>query len=383
MAATTTVRSGASSLPWDVSRAPALPRRTRAAQSADTAPQVVPREEAQGALAFLDAGRLLATLGVLWVHVVEVQGHPPSVAAVGRFGTSFYLLAIVLLARSERGTTAPSFRSVVRLRAQRLLLPFLGWCAIYAAVYGLDAWRRGDTLADLTRWWGPFAGTARHLWFLPFGFVVSIAASWLVPRLARPPRGRILLGVLGATAVCYWLCYRVLFFAIDRTWLVDWHLHRLDRWVEEIPLVVGALGLHLALANNRASGERQTGLAAVGVATFIAVETSYVLWVEPIRSWTGGEGRFFAHGAAVALILALGNLRRGWWTSWLARASRVTYFVFLSHVLLLDLLGKLWTRPAPLPPLAFSTLTTLTILLAAIALRQMLRPTRVPRWLVP
>jgi fucose 4-O-acetylase-like acetyltransferase len=332
---------------------------------------------------FLETGRLLATLGVLWVHVTEVQGHSAAVAATGRFGTSFYLIALVLLgARAGRGPTAGHFGSVVRLRAERLLLPFVAWCAIYAGVYGLDAWRRGDTLADLTRWWGPFAGTARHLWFLPFGFAASVAASWLMPRLTRLVQPRLLVGLLAATALCYWLCYGVLFFAIDRTWLVAWHLHRLDRWVEEVPLLVAAFSLSVALSSRTASAPCPH-LAALGFGAFLAAEVTYCLWVEPLRGWSGTEGRFVAHGAALALVVALSSLSSSQWTSRMARAGRATYFVFLSHVLLLDALGKFWTRPAPLPPLVFSALTTLTVLLLAVALRQLLRALPVPRWLVP
>src|SRR5688572_5173831 len=47
--------------------------------------------QSSGRLANLDAGRVLATYGVMWTHVAEMQGHPPAWAALGRFGTSFYV----------------------------------------------------------------------------------------------------------------------------------------------------------------------------------------------------------------------------------------------------------------------------------------------------
>src|SRR5688572_11145214 len=45
----------------------------------------------------LDAARVLATFGVMWTHVAEVQGHGGAWAALGRFGTSFHILAAVFL----------------------------------------------------------------------------------------------------------------------------------------------------------------------------------------------------------------------------------------------------------------------------------------------
>src|SRR5690606_31880756 len=96
------------------------------------------------------------------------------------------------------------------------------------------------TWEELTHWWGPVAGTAVHLWFLPFIFFWGVIASWLTPRLNRLP---LLAATVGGALSCigiYWFCYRWLHFSLSRYWLWDYHLHRLDRWIVEVPPFMAA-----------------------------------------------------------------------------------------------------------------------------------------------
>src|SRR5690606_4798327 len=127
----------------------------------------------------LDSARLLATLGVIWTHVTEVQGQSYGAAALGRFGTSYYiLLAIFFSVRSRIARPLEPMSVVVRTRLRRLMVPYVLWSLVYGALYIRYGLSIGSPWQEMTIWWGPFAGTARHLWFLPFAAFAGVFASF-------------------------------------------------------------------------------------------------------------------------------------------------------------------------------------------------------------
>src|SRR5690606_16977314 len=127
-----------------------------------------PSARASSRVPGLDAARVLATFGIVWVHTAEIQGQDPAINTLGRFGTSFYILAAIFFAARSH-ITRPSTRTwdVARSRGRRLLIPYVLWCAIYAIFYFSTMYPQGHPVSAITRYWGPFFGTAPHLWFLP------------------------------------------------------------------------------------------------------------------------------------------------------------------------------------------------------------------------
>lgn len=379
-------------------------------------------------LVALDAARVVATFGVMWTHVAELQGCGPAWAALGRFGTSFYILAAVYLAtRSAIKRPAEPLASSTRQRAKRLLRPFLLWSAIYGAFYGIRALQSWPGLVELTMWWGPFAGTARHLWFLPFAFASGVLAAWLTPRVMMLPTTR-LIGV-GAIAVAigYWFCYRVLFFALDRHWAIGWHLHRMDRWIEEIPLVLlaifgtalyvrrtsghpaaknqvdgqpshrpGALASRptnpLAAPSSIPGGHSAAALSRVPVSlptalllglAFLCLELLYLGGQGALKEATGSEGRFVAHAAGLSLLGAFLAAGPRHFMVALAPLGRVTYFAFLAHILLLDLLNP-WCKMLPgYGGLGCALVSSLALFAVSVAIGAAARRAHALRWLIP
>lgn len=177
----------------------------------------------------------------MWVHTAEIQGQPAALNTLGRFGTSFYILAAIFftarafLARPE---ASPWF--AMQKRAKRLLLPYLIWCAIYAAFYFCTMMPQGHPVSVITRYWGPFFGTAPHLWFLPFAFAAGTIATFLIPRLMRLPSWLLVLGGGCATLAAYVYVYGWGYAALDQLAITRARVHRLARWTEEAPLVLGA-----------------------------------------------------------------------------------------------------------------------------------------------
>src|SRR5690606_21108525 len=135
----------------------------------------------------------------------EGQGQTSEVATMGRFGTSFYVIAAALFAvQSAMRTPNRSFLSELSRKAHRLLWPFVLWSLIYACYYGYIGYRDGIAWKDLSFWWGPAAGTAVHLWFLPFVFFWSLIAARIVPPLLRKSALSILLVGTAVAALSYW-----------------------------------------------------------------------------------------------------------------------------------------------------------------------------------
>lgn len=386
-----------------------------------------PRGAATGRLANLDAGRVLATYGVMWTHVAEMQGQTPAWAALGRFGTSFYVAAAVFFAaRTATKPSPPTPRRALDQRVRRLLVPFALWSAIYAVFYYLLTRPSGMSLDELTKWWGPFAGTARHLWFLPFAAFAGSVAFWATPRLLRySVRQLAWTGALVSVAT-YWVFYRVVFFAMDRIWAIDAHLHRLDRWIEEIPLMVASIfasALFLrhsrpapdAAAAPRAASVRDApaqsssaqsssaqssstqnssaqgssarnaplGVAIVLSVAFVALEVFYQQGFAFIDLVTHSEGRFVANLAGLLLLGIFLSLGSRAWLEAIAPLGRLTYFAFLAHVLFLDMANSSLALLPGHGTLPFAVLTTLLLMAVSVMIGAVVRRTRALKWLMP
>ena len=356
------------------------------------------RPEATGRLANLDAGRVLATYGVMWTHVAEMQDQTAAVAALGRFGTSFYVAAAVFFAaRTATKRHPPSFGVALRQRVRRLLVPFLLWSAIYAAFYYIVTRPSGMTLVELVKWWGPFAGTARHLWFLPFAAFAGTFAFWLVPRLLRYTPKQLAWATVIAAVVTYWVFYRVVFFAMDRLWAIDWHLHRLDRWIEEVPLMVASIfgsalfirlstpsgGVPDAVRDTPPGRQAAPRLAVAMLVAFVALEIFYLKGFAFIDLVTHSEGRFIANLAGLMLLGAMLSIGQRRWLDAIAPLGRLTYFAFLSHLVLLDMANATLAQMPGHGTLGFALSSTLLLLAVSVAIGALAKRTPALQWLIP
>lgn len=328
----------------------------------------------------IDALRFLATLGVIWVHVAEYQGHGPAVTGYGRFGTAYYTAAAVLIALHGAGRTDSRLSwTVVSRRARRLLTPFLGWSLVYGMFHARHSLGKGTTWSEVCRWWGPLAGTAPHLWFLPFAFAVSLLTIAAGPTLLRMPRSRLVIGVAALVPLSYWMTYAYLRPSLDHPWLLRWHLHRLDRWVEEAPFVVLCLALGTfwfrGEAKRLASWRRPARVLAGACALlFIAVEVGFAAWGDELRRLTQSEGRQAAQVAGLLLLglaLSLGDRLR--LVRITAPLGRHTYAIFLGHFLVIELANDYWWRLPGFGRPSFAALSTVAVFVVCLALSA-LRP---------
>lgn len=144
-------------------------RGNRGAASSDRARREgMPLPAEQKRLVVYDGLKLLAALGVVLFHA-GVPGR--DVWYAGMFVFVFFL-------GHAPGRSQP-WGVLLRSRAQRLLLPWLIWCAVYyvLALYRGTAWLPGTPLEPFSLAIGP----AIHLWFLPFAFVCGLVFAALRP----------------------------------------------------------------------------------------------------------------------------------------------------------------------------------------------------------
>lgn len=337
----------------------------------------------------LDAARVLATLGIVWVHVAEIQKQQPKFNTLGRFGTSFYILAAIFLA--ARGhIDRPDTRTidVAGRRARRLLVPYLLWSAIYAVFYGFTMRSQGHPWEAITRHWGLLFGTAPHLWFLPFAFVAGVAASFLVPRLLKLPGWFLIYGGLFLTLGAYVFVYAWAYRAIDQPYLDSIYLNRLDRWTEEAPMVLGAIfgvaiyGKYLNRLS-RIGRSKRIRLSRICFFAFILTQIAYCVFLDDLGSYFWNRVRFFSNIAGAFWMIAFLAAWRGKWTRRLAPLGGATYFAYLSHQMILDGVKSRLTDWPGYGSLCFAILSTLAIYGLAVALGFLVRRVKILRWLSP
>ncbi|HEX8342015.1 MAG TPA: acyltransferase [Tepidisphaeraceae bacterium] len=135
---------------------------------------VVARDAGSARNDFLDAVRMLAGLGVVWVHTFPANDGPAAQHA-GRFSVPFFtIIAVWLMARRPYPreplvVALPTWGTFVRTRFQRLYVPFLIWNVVYT----IARMAKGTLgVTDLDVGWF-FGGASTQLWFLLFLLIVQ------------------------------------------------------------------------------------------------------------------------------------------------------------------------------------------------------------------
>lgn len=347
------------------------------------------RTRASSRVPGLDAARVLATFGIVWVHTAEIQGQDPAIVTIGRFGTSFYILAAVFFAaRSHIKRPQTRTVDVARSRARRLLVPYVLWCGIYAVFYFCTMYPQGYPVAQITRYWGLLFGTAPHLWFLPFAFVAGVLASLLVPRLLKLPGGLLLIIGPVLTLSLYVYVYGWGYSALDLSALTAFGVHRIDRWTEEAPLVLGAIfgvaiyGKYLP-SLSRLGKRRRQRIAIVALVGFLLTEVAYSVFLDSLAVLFWNRVRFFANVAGAFWLVAFVAARRNEWILRLAPYGSATYFAYLAHQLILDSVKTALKSVPGHGSLWFAFLSTVGIFWIAVSLGLLVARVRHLRWLSP
>jgi peptidoglycan/LPS O-acetylase OafA/YrhL len=261
----------------------------------------------------LDHARLVAALGIVLFH----SGAPG--AAVGYAALPFFVMLLLVLAWPAAATRG--FAAFAGGRARRLLVPWLCWSALYAALKLAEAALAGRPAASEFAPWMWLTGPAIHLWFLPFAFAACLAAAPLA-RLAGPAAGR--LPFAPALAVLALAALALLGLAQTAGRPVP-----VAQWAFAAPAV--PLGLAFALAAAAPPPHRRRRIAAAGGAGLALAAAALLL------GWTAATPQYLLAAPALAACL----LRPAPATRRSRAAADLALGVYLGHALVAALALRL------------------------------------------
>jgi hypothetical protein len=115
----------------------------------------------------IDYARFVAALGIVWFGV-QVPGNWIAYIAV-----PFFLVLLTMSSGPDLAT-----------RAKRLLVPYVIWSLVFAALNTAFAIKRQNPPFDWWEWHMILSGTWMHLWYLPFAFLAGLLSPWFQHPLA-------------------------------------------------------------------------------------------------------------------------------------------------------------------------------------------------------
>lgn len=327
----------------------------------------------------LDASRLVATLGVVWLHLASAIR--PSLVS-GRFGVPYFIVIATFLAtKRARGESFETLPELIRDRAQRILKPFLVWSAIVGFAR-VAKWKLAHGHPMHIGWLElALEGTASAYWFLPFIFFAGVLALVVGVFVSTRPRQRNRVAAVFAIAA---IVATSVYDASLVPWLdSSWRSLATDspgisvftRYWFEIPMVCAAIAIAIVLDGSTSPiVPRSRALVAVAATGFVALTLRLV-----------GPARNPPCDHLVGLVLVLialslpeNDLVRG-----AARLGRHGYFVYLSHVILIWPFIVFAQRAVPDAGLAYVAFATVAVTALGIGASVLARRTGALRWLVP
>ena len=115
---------------------------------------------------------------------------------------TFLLMAVVLASRRAPPQDTATF---VRARAERLLIPWAFWSAVFSLYLVLSAWRHGIGLDSVFGWRMLLGGTMPHMWYLSFIALAGVGAHLIDRATQRLPLAAFASLAIAATLGLLWL----------------------------------------------------------------------------------------------------------------------------------------------------------------------------------
>ncbi len=322
-------------------------------------------------LALLDGTRLLAAIGIIWVHAATSEAGL-ALYPIGTFGVPFYIcVALLFMTRALTREPKLPLSKYVASRVTRVYIPFLFWTAIYLMLAEAKSIVI-DRRLEIPPWTVLYAGGQQHLWFLPYLMVATIVGAVMVrlldghTKLARIAAAALV--CIGAAA-CWWP---------EPAWVETRRPHGdyefFHYGFRAIPTV--CFGLALALATcMKGQIPRTNRLLAIGGAALLVsslvLQSVYSSDIRLLRSCAGlGILLLALWPVVVPVIERLGSL------------GRYSYGVYLSHVLFIRIV-VLWIERRDIPPSIWLDLGTFAFALgASLGFSILLSKSKYTRWVL-
>jgi surface polysaccharide O-acyltransferase-like enzyme len=143
-----------------------------------------------------DRLRIVAFLDIAGFHIY----HQHPFWGIGL--PTFLLMAVVLPSRRAPAQDTARF---ARARAERLLIPWAFWSAVFGIYLLLSAWRHGIGLNRVLDWRMLLGGTMVHMWYLFFIALAGVGAHLIDRATQRVPLAAFAPLSMGATLALLWL----------------------------------------------------------------------------------------------------------------------------------------------------------------------------------
>ena len=119
--------------------------------------------------------RFLAAFGIVLFHTLGDRH--VFTKTIGYSGLPVFLIVFSFLLIINQKEI--SFFEFTQKRFQRLIIPWLFWCIVYAAFFLLKQYYQQRVLQWSFHWNTIMMGTSIHLWYLPYAFFMSLVIFWI------------------------------------------------------------------------------------------------------------------------------------------------------------------------------------------------------------
>lgn len=316
---------------------------------------IAPRKPSAERLANVERLRIVAMWEIVTFHVGGAVGvEEYRLPIIGGLGLPVFLLlnnAFNCTLAERRGT-----RGFLDAKVSRLLVPWLVWSAIYAAVVAAERLRHDEPIAEaFLSWRTLLGGTYTHLWFVPFALFGSLAIAAAQARTKT----------LSHRWVAAWsLALGALLVVVDAFILAysgsDWPV---VQWLFALPSPL----LGFALGRVLLAGDRKLSRALAASLVVVAVLVVVGSWLAPI----GDMARRYAVSMALVGVFFTwsGNL-----DALSRRLTPLLFGIYLTHPLILRSYQAAhlpYVQPALLGVLLFVAAALLVELLRRSPLRSL------------
>lgn len=121
-------------------------------------------------IANIDRLRILSAFGIVWYHIKQGPERE-----IGHSGLAVFLMisCMLIAVKGHRDN-----RLFILKKAERLIVPWLFWCAVYFVFNISKALIQHVPVKSMFDYYMFLTGPAIHLWYLPYAFVAGIVVNW-------------------------------------------------------------------------------------------------------------------------------------------------------------------------------------------------------------